>query len=451
MLKVSKGFVRFSSTLGSAGVESIGGNKFVPRVILHTMFNKDCTSITFRDKETDPPETVSFSNLFLRDSSRSAKSTDKASGQKLFTTGQLLSNPQATTPSQVNVTTDCQGLTIKWQDGDEYTYPLEFIVRYSRGLFDGKSGVLSPLLWDKKLLKSNIKELLSTNYESLMNGTDLKPLFQMLQNLQKYGICFVSNIPTETRSDAHVKRIAERIGNIQHTFYGETFDVVNKGSPENIAYTSRALPLHQDLLYLESIPGWQLLHSIHNSDGAGDAGMNFFVDAFYAARIIRDTDADAYEALKHVPINYHYMRDDKRYQEARPVIVENDMTTDNTMPSNYGDLIKQINYSPPFQAPFSFGIWEKPKGVDLSTPSSKLTERLLFKDFARRLALFEEIINKPDNQFRVKIPEGTCVIFNNRRILHGRTAFSGTRHLKGCYVDDDSFKSKLRYLSEKFM
>ena len=46
-----------------------------------------------------------------------------------------------------------------------------------------------------------------------------------------------------------------------------------------------------------------------------------------------------------------------------------------------------------------------------------------------------------------------AVIFANRRVLHGRTAFdptSGDRHLKGTYLDLDVFKDKLRVLSEKF-
>lgn len=45
------------------------------------------------------------------------------------------------------------------------------------------------------------------------------------------------------------------------------------------------------------------------------------------------------------------------------------------------------------------------------------------------------------------------VIFANRRVLHGRTAFdptSGDRHLKGTYVELDLFKDKLRVLSEKY-
>ena len=47
---------------------------------------------------------------------------------------------------------------------------------------------------------------------------------------------------------------------------------------------------------------------------------------------------------------------------------------------------------------------------------------------------------------------GDMVCFNQRRMLHGRTAFSlsdatnATRHFQGCYVNIDDYLSKLRVL-----
>ena len=45
------------------------------------------------------------------------------------------------------------------------------------------------------------------------------------------------------------------------------------------------------------------------------------------------------------------------------------------------------------------------------------------------------------------------MIFDNRRVLHARRAFDATkgeRWLKGAYVDDDVFFSKLRVLQERY-
>jgi gamma-butyrobetaine dioxygenase len=44
---------------------------------------------------------------------------------------------------------------------------------------------------------------------------------------------------------------------------------------------------------------------------------------------------------------------------------------------------------------------------------------------------------------------GDLVMFDNRRVLHGRDSFDpqgGQRHLQGCYVDRDDVYSRLRIL-----
>ncbi len=58
------------------------------------------------------------------------------------------------------------------------------------------------------------------------------------------------------------------------------------------------------------------------------------------------------------------------------------------------------------------------------------------------------------DRFRITFPftPGDCVIFDNRRVLHGRAAFepgTGERHLRGCYVDRDDLYSRLRILARR--
>ena len=46
---------------------------------------------------------------------------------------------------------------------------------------------------------------------------------------------------------------------------------------------------------------------------------------------------------------------------------------------------------------------------------------------------------------------GDIFTFNNRRLLHGRTAFdpnSGHRHLQGYYIDRDEIIGRLNYLKK---
>ena len=42
------------------------------------------------------------------------------------------------------------------------------------------------------------------------------------------------------------------------------------------------------------------------------------------------------------------------------------------------------------------------------------------------------------------------VVLNNHRVLHGRSAFDGTRRMCGAYIGIDDYRSRLAVLTEKF-
>ena len=51
---------------------------------------------------------------------------------------------------------------------------------------------------------------------------------------------------------------------------------------------------------------------------------------------------------------------------------------------------------------------------------------------------------------KFRLESGDIFCFNNRRILHGRTAFdpnSGSRHLQGYYIERDDIISRLNYFN----
>ena len=76
-----------------------------------------------------------------------------------------------------------------------------------------------------------------------------------------------------------------------------------------------------------------------------------------------------------------------------------------------------------------------------------------FRQFLHGFKMFGDLVDNPNYQFQLRMSEGEVSIFQNRRVLHARKEFdpnSGDRWLKGAYVDLDTYKSKLRVLSEKF-
>jgi Taurine catabolism dioxygenase TauD, TfdA family/Gamma-butyrobetaine hydroxylase-like, N-terminal len=58
------------------------------------------------------------------------------------------------------------------------------------------------------------------------------------------------------------------------------------------------------------------------------------------------------------------------------------------------------------------------------------------------------ILHSPDAQVRFRLEPGDVIVFDNVRVLHGRTDFAGTgtRRLQGCYADRDALPSALRLL-----
>ena len=61
------------------------------------------------------------------------------------------------------------------------------------------------------------------------------------------------------------------------------------------------------------------------------------------------------------------------------------------------------------------------------------------------------LLAQRERQLNLRLAPGDCLIFDNTRVLHARTAFSMTtgspgRHLQGCYADLDGLASTLAVL-----
>lgn len=64
----------------------------------------------------------------------------------------------------------------------------------------------------------------------------------------------------------------------------------------------------------------------------------------------------------------------------------------------------------------------------------------------RRLA---ELFNDSEFELRFKLEPGELMLFDNSRVLHGRTEYEpgeGRRHLQGCYIDFDGPRERLSSL-----
>ena len=255
---------------------------------------------------------------------------------------------------------------------------------------------------------------LSVDHARVMSSDE--DLLEMLEHIDDTGVALVTGVPSEHLA---VTRLAERIAFIEESHFGRYFDVESKPNPENLAYTPQALYPHNDLPSRKHLPGIQFLHCLHN-DAQG--GESILVDSMASAMKLRETDQTAFTLLSTRKVTYTYMAED-RHIVNRGTVIEVDED---------GDVIGS-RLHPALLGP-----------VDVETE--------LQAEFYRAHRAFLAIATSPEMQFRFRMNEGDCQVFDNYRIMHARTAFdpnSGYRHLQGCYVSRDDLHSRLEVLSRR--
>ncbi|TDL18950.1 Clavaminate synthase-like protein [Rickenella mellea] len=369
-----------------------------------------------------------FPHVWLRDSCQCPSCVHPTSKQKLHksTDIPLDIRPKATEDA-VRTTKDPAGLHVEWSakgiDEHHSFYPASFLQRNSSlEILRAFHREINRQPWPKTSTLD-----LSFPYEALSQPSHLLSAMTLLD---LYGMIFVRDVPTTETSDekCELRVLAEKFGQIRKTFYGETWDVRNVRNSKNIAYTNLHLGLHMDLLYFHNPPRYQALHCLrHRVEG----GHSIFVDGLAAGLELYHTAEREFAELASTPVNFHYINDGHHLHSEHPTI--------EVRPEPLGGpdaaAIYCINYSPPFQAP-----------LPPTTPPS----------FYAALNKFVKILEAPENRYECVLNEGEAVIFDNRRILHGRRSFADlelsgadgetNRWLKGCYLDEDAFQDKRRIL-----
>ncbi|KAF1996811.1 Clavaminate synthase-like protein [Amniculicola lignicola CBS 123094] len=374
-----------------------------------------------------------FDTVFLRDSCTCAQCVDTSSKQKLFQTSDIPQDLEGICRTVVDKEKGWM-VELQWQSdvagfGPEHRtrHSIDWLRRAMNTELELRGGVRQDerVLWDKEKITSNNKWL---DYKDYMAQDEV--LCDALSHLHKYGLLFLKNVP---ESEESVVDIASRIGTLKDTFYGRTWDVKSKPNAENIAYTPHFLGLHMDLLYTSNPPHLQLLHSLR---ARAPRGESFFSDSFHAAHQLHTQSAFHFRTLCTFPVTYHYHHPTHHYHYTRPTI-ELFPYPKYSEPTNLA--IRHVNWSPPFQGPFEARI-----GGENQTN---------IRNYLAAAHAYDKLLNAEENLYEYRLEEGECVIFDNRRVLHARRAFDaqkGERFLKGAYVDDDVFFSKLRVLNERY-
>lgn len=74
---------------------------------------------------------------------------------------------------------------------------------------------------------------------------------------------------------------------------------------------------------------------------------------------------------------------------------------------------------------------------------NNLPQEKMLEFYKHYVSLAKEI-NLDENNWRFTLEPGTVCIFDNWRLLHGRTEYSGRRNMVGCYVARSEYLSVAR-------
>ena len=303
-------------------------------------------------------------------------------------------------------------LMLNWSDSANSTrYNLDWLYHHKPGKRASDPAAIKKRCWrggmgTDKLPTAKAKELLE----------DDDALATWLENTQSFGLSLVTGL--DARHDAGME-VAKRIGFLRETNFGTTFQVQSKPNPNNLAYTAVALPPHTDLPNQELPPGFQFLHCLANE---AEGGGSTFADGLAIATDLRANDIEAFNMLSSVSIPFRFYDEDTDIRSRKHVIT-----------LNLDGKISEIC----FNAHIADFLDIDPK---------------LMKSYYRAYGKFMKMTRSNAYLISLRLAAGEMVVFDNRRILHGRDAFNpetGFRHLHGCYVDRGEFESRLRVLKRR--
>lgn len=342
---------------------------------------------------------VELHPLWLRERCPCADCRDPGTGQRLLDSWSL---PVDTAIRAVEA--DGDRLTITFADGHVGPFTLSGLRAAVARPADERDDIQ---LWD-----ASLRSFPEADWRRA--GTDDAGLYDLLEQLRRFGFVLVRNVPTET--DA-VGEVVARIGPMRRTNWGGIADVKAVASAYDLTMTSRGLEQHTDNPYREPVPGYIFLHCLVNDADGGDSTVT---DGFRVAEELRRTAPEEFDALTRVRPTFTYVDSETILENAGPLI-ELDPR----------GRVRQLRLSN-------------------RTEAAPADDPALLDLYYRARQRFGRLVNDPRFQLQFKLEPGDLMIMDNYRLLHGRTGYAlgtGHRHMRQCYMDRDSVGSRRKMLA----
>lgn len=242
-------------------------------------------------------------------------------------------------------------------------------------------------------------------------------LLSALEALALTGAVHLRGAPTEAGA---IVTLAQRFGPIRVTSYGQVQVFITSAKAKTAAHTGNPQHPHTDEPFRYSPPGFLFFHMVESA--AEGEGTSLLVDGFAAAEQLRAENPDAFHVLASTGVEFHRVHEGEVRFSTRSRVV--------TVGSD--GRVEAVRLNIRCLAPLDPTI----ENVD---------------DVLAAIAALSEIIERPENQRRLHLQSGDLLVFDNHRIMHGRTGFHDDRprHLESCNVDRDEVHSKHRLLAHQ--
>ena len=303
-------------------------------------------------------------------------------------------------PAIETVTPGPEGLTIQFDDGERVLAPFDWLLARLDAHAPGQPSRRPPAVGGPP----------SFDYAEFMTQDQAR--LSALVHVTEFGWVRLRGAPCEP---GEVLRAIAAFGYVRETNYGRLFDVRVEADTANLAFTDRGLELHTDNPYRAVPPALQVLHCLQAAPG----GETLLADGFAAAETLRAEDPAAFDSLTRHLVRF-------AWQDATTILEA--------------------------QAPIiSLGHDGQPNGIrfnhrSLASPGLPVS---LQTEWRRAYRAFARILSRPGEQTRFQMAPGDVIIFDNERMLHGRTAFpaGAGRWLQGAYADRDGLLSSIAHLA----
>jgi len=349
----------------------------------------------------------SFSWLWLRDHCQEPECFHQEARQRLLETFRLGPVGPA---DKVEIDQADDRLILRWRGNHVSRFTADYLAAVTSPdrLYDVIGA--DRTLWDA----SNAARLCPrVEHDDFVN--DDAVLAEMLQSNRKFGMIALKNVPLKMTA---TRKVLERIAYIRSSIFGGMWEVRSDSKLADTAATTLEIKPHSDGTYNHDAPGLMGLHCLRYQAVGGD---NILVDGLNIARIIEQKHPEAYRLLGTVPIPGQYIGDGAHLVAQRPVLRHD----------GSGRLV-QVSFNNHDRAPFQL-------------PEPQMSA------LYEALGIFDRLIQDPAQQFIFGQRPGDMVIFDNWRLLHGRLAFEGQRHLAGAYLNREDYESRMRVLSDQPM